>query len=208
MITIYAPNATDFSTLGLGALAPSECVIEEQAGGMYELTMTHPMDEAGKWLNIGVGCVLKAPAPVRETPLAGEDEEGGIPAEPVTVTRRIYKVRTNTGANLHLRQGPSTSTKILSKYRPGTEVVVLSQSGGWGKVIVRASGASGYMYMQYLVYVREETETVEGDVPSPVDPPKGCRFRGRCPYADKRCEEEPQWHAVEDNHFVKCRLFD
>ena len=167
MITIYAPNATDFSTLGLGALAPYECVIEEQAGGMYELSMTHPMDEGGKWLNIGVGCVLKAPAPVRETPLAGEDEEGGIPAEPVTVTRRIYKVRTNTGANLHLRQGPSTSTKILSKYRPGTEVVVLSQSGGWGKVIVRASGASGYMYMQYLVYVREETETVEGDVPSP-----------------------------------------
>ena len=49
---------------------------------------------------------------------------------------------------------------------------------------------------------------LEGDVPSPVDPPKGCRFRGRCPYADKRCEEEPQWHAVEDNHFVKCRLFD
>ncbi len=66
-----------------------------------------------------------------------------------------------------MRQGPSTQTKILSKYRPGTEVVVLSQSGGWGKVIVRASGASGYMYMQYLVYVREETETVEGDVPSP-----------------------------------------
>lgn len=167
MITIYAPNATDFSTLGLGALAPYECVVEEQAGGMYELSMTHPMDGGGKWLNIGVGCVLKAPAPVRETPLAGEDEEGEIPAEPVTVTRRIYKVRTNTGANLHLRQGPSTSTKILSKYRPGTEVVVLSQSDGWGKVIVRASGASGYMYMQYLVYVREETETVEGDVPSP-----------------------------------------
>ena len=124
MITIYAPNATDFSTLGLGALAPYECVVEEQAGGMYELSMTHPMDGGGKWLNIGVGCVLKAPAPVRETPLAGEDEEGGIPAEPVTVTRRIYRVRTNTGANLHLRQGPSTSTKILSKYRPGTEVVV------------------------------------------------------------------------------------
>lgn len=63
MITIYAPNAQDFSTLGLGALAPYECVIEEQAGGMYELTMTHPMDAEGKWLNIGVGCIVKAPAP-------------------------------------------------------------------------------------------------------------------------------------------------
>ena len=167
MITIYAPDATDFSTLGLGALAPYECEIEEQAGGMYELTMSHPMDEAGKWLNIGIGCIIKAPAPVRETPLAVEDDEGVIPTEPETVTRRIYRVRTNTGANLHLRQGPSTSTRILSKYRPGTEVVVLSQSGGWGQVIVRSSGASGYMSMQYLVWVRDETETIEGDAPSP-----------------------------------------
>ena len=167
MITIYAPDATDFSTLGLGALAPYECEIEEQAGGMYELTMSHPMDEAGKWLNIGVGCILKTPAPVRETPLAVEDDEGVIPTEPETVTRRIYRVRTNTGANLHLRQGPSTSTRILSKYRPGTEVVVLSQSGGWGQVIVRSSGASGYMSMEYLVWVRDEAETIAGDAPSP-----------------------------------------
>ena len=167
MVTIYAPNAQDFSTLGLGALAPYECTVEEQAGGMYELTMTHPMDEAGKWLNIGVGCIVKAPAPVRETPLADEDADGEIPTEPVTVTRKIYKVQTNTGANLHLRQGPSTSTKILSKYRPGTEVVVLSQANGWGQVIVRASGATGYMSMQYLVYVRDETETIAGDAPSP-----------------------------------------
>lgn len=167
MISIYAPDATDFSTLGLGALAPYECEIEEQAGGMYELTMSHPMDEAGKWLNIGIGCIIKAPAPVRETPLAVEDDEGVIPTEPETVTRRIYRVRTNTGANLHLRQGPSTSTRILSKYRPGTEVVVLNQSGGWGQVIVCSSGASGYMSMQYLVFVRDEVETIEGDAPSP-----------------------------------------
>ena len=168
MITIYAPNAQDFSTLGLGALAPYECTVEEQAGGMYELTMTHPMDAEGKWLNIGVGCIVKAPAPVRETPLVESEIVGeGEATEPVTVTRKIYKVQTNTGANLHLRQGPSTSTAILSKYRPGTEVVVLSQANGWGQVIVCSSGATGYMSMQYLVYVRDETETIEGDAPGP-----------------------------------------
>ena len=66
MVTIYAPDATDFSTLGLGALAPYECVIGEQAGGMYTLALTHPMDTAGKWLYIAPGCIVKAPAPVRE----------------------------------------------------------------------------------------------------------------------------------------------
>ena len=168
MITIYAPNAQDFSTLGLGVLAPYECTVEEQAGGMYELTMTHPMDAEGKWLNIGVGCIVKAPAPVRETPLVESEIVGeGEATEPVTVTRKIYKVQTNTGANLHLRQGPSTSTAILSKYRPGTEVVVLNQANGWGQVIVCSSGATGYMSMQYLVYVRDETETIEGDAPGP-----------------------------------------
>ena len=167
MITIYAPDAVDFSTLGEGALCPSECVIEEQALGQYSLTMTHPMDAGGKWRMIAPGCILKAPAPVRETPLAVEDGEGTIPSEPETVTRHIYRVQTNTGANLHLRQGPSTSTRILSKYRPGTEVVVLSQSGGWGRVIVRSSGAGGYMSMEYLVWVRDEAETIAGDAPSP-----------------------------------------
>ena len=105
MITIYAPDAVDFSTLGEGALCPSECVIEEQALGQYSLTMTHPMDAGGKWRMIAPGCILKAPAPVRETPLAVEDGEGTIPSEPETVTRHIYRVQTNTGANLHLRAG-------------------------------------------------------------------------------------------------------
>ena len=122
-----------FSTLGLGALEPYEVTIEERAGGMYTLSMVHPMDDGGKWMDIAAGCILKAPAPVRETPLAVEDGEGTIPSEPETVTRHIYRVQTNTGANLHLRQGPSTSTRILSKYRPGTEVVVLSQSGAGGR---------------------------------------------------------------------------
>ena len=167
MITIYAPDAVDFSTLGEGALAPSECVIEEQALGQYALTMTHPMDAGGKWRMIAPGCILKAPAPVRETPLAVEVDAGEIPSGPETVTRHIYRVQTNTGANLHLRQGPSTSTEILSKYRPGTEVVVLSQASGWGQVIVCSSGASGYMSMEYLVWVRDETETIAGDAPSP-----------------------------------------
>ena len=49
---------------------------------------------------------------------------------------------------------------------------------------------------------------LQGDVMSPVDPPAGCRFASRCPYASDKCREEPEWTKVEENHFVKCHLFD
>jgi oligopeptide/dipeptide ABC transporter ATP-binding protein len=48
-------------------------------------------------------------------------------------------------------------------------------------------------------------ETIPGTVPNLIDPPAGCRFHPRCPYADEICQTTvPSLQAVENDHFVAC----
>ena len=50
---------------------------------------------------------------------------------------------------------------------------------------------------------------LEGDIPSPMNPPTGCRFHTRCPYATKACSESvPEFREVEPGHYAACHLLN
>ncbi|GLB60935.1 ABC transporter ATP-binding protein [Cytobacillus sp. NCCP-133] len=50
---------------------------------------------------------------------------------------------------------------------------------------------------------------LEGELPSPMNPPSGCVFRTRCPYAMEACATmKPEWQEIEKEHFVACHLYN
>ena len=56
--------------------------------------------------------------------------------------------------------------------------------------------------------LKRERIILEGDVPSPINPPKGCHFYPRCPKASVNCRKVvPDMIEIEQNHFVRCHLY-
>ena len=52
-----------------------------------------------------------------------------------------------------------------------------------------------------------KAQKLEGEIPSPVNPPPGCRFHTRCPLAEARCRTEiPEWRELSDGHSVACHF--
>jgi peptide/nickel transport system ATP-binding protein len=52
---------------------------------------------------------------------------------------------------------------------------------------------------------KKELQVIEGDIPSPINPPPGCKFHTRCEYAKENCKvHEPEWRELRPDHWVAC----
>ena len=63
MICVFDKGNTSFVGNGDAVLQPTKCSITNIAGGNYDLTLTHPIDAAGKWQNLVPGAIIRAPVP-------------------------------------------------------------------------------------------------------------------------------------------------
>ena len=58
-----------------------------------------------------------------------------------------------------------------------------------------------------LVEEKRKRQILQGEIPSPANPPSGCHFRTRCPLADTICAEQtPEWREIQTGHFVACHM--
>ena len=54
---------------------------------------------------------------------------------------------------------------------------------------------------------RKKAQKLEGEIPSPANPPPGCKFHTRCPMAEDRCRKEvPLWRELSEDHYAACHL--
>ena len=161
MICVYPADCSDFSANGNGTLSPLSAEVTETLNGEYELTLVHPIDEAGKWQRLVEGCILRAPVPAAMTPRvhfsALGDDSG---AEVWRVNTDFSGAQTRKGT-LRLRSGPGTKYKTLASYKHGSLVQVVTKTNSSWYEVTAPDGKHGYMSTIYLVFDHRESSASE-----------------------------------------------
>ena len=158
-ITVYAPDAADFSTLGLGVLTPTECTVTWQAAGAYELTLVQPIDATNRWAQLANGCIIAAPVPLRESP---SYEYGGG----TQVTWNHWQV---SSGRVYLYSDWGTKSKRLRRLAVGTEVIELERKTVGGKTWIRCmdaqTGETGHMPIDKLTMAGTVSDVINNGRP-------------------------------------------
>ena len=92
------------------------------------------------------------------------------------------------------------SKRSLSGAHETRIVSFVSCKGGNGTTLVASNVA-------HAISIQRQKRVLQGDVPSPVNPPSGCHFHTRCPYAVAKCKvETPLLREIAPGHHVSCHL--
>ena len=161
MICVYPADCTDFSINGNGTLAPLSAEVTETLNGEYELTLVHPIDEAGKWQRLVEGCILRAPVPAAMTPRVNFTAPGDDNRTEVWRVNTDFSGAETRKGTLRLRSGPGTKYKVLATYKNGSFVQVIAKTNSSWYEVTAPDGKHGYMSTTYLVLDHTEGSASE-----------------------------------------------
>lgn len=150
-IYVYDKACEDFTNFGLvGALTPTECTFEEEANGLSEITLVHPLDDFGRFTALQRDNLLIAEVPVRTTP---EIQNGAIVTSVEKWTVKPEATITKAQRTIYRKQTGSSKLKVVPG---GTEVTVV-QKPAEGRYKVKSRYGDGWMEPDGLNYVQTET---------------------------------------------------
>ena len=150
-IYVYDKACEDFTNFGLvGALTPTECTFEEEANGLSEITLEHPLDDFGRFAALQRDNLLIAEVPVRTTP---EIQNGAIVTSVEKWTVKPEATITKAQRTIYRKQTGSSKLKVVPG---GTEVTVV-QKPAEGRYKVKSRYGDGWMEPDGLNYVQAET---------------------------------------------------
>lgn len=150
-IYVYASDCEDFTNFGLvGALTPASCVFEEEANGLSEITMEHPLDALGKYTQLACNNILMMEVPVRTTP---EIYNNQIVTSVEQWIVRPANTITKAQRTLYKKASGSSKIKVLPA---GTEVTVTKKTDE-GRYKVKCKYGTGYISPAGLSYSTSET---------------------------------------------------
>lgn len=150
-IYVYGSKCDDFTNFGLvGALTPTSCVFEEEANGMSEITLEHPIDDFGRYTALITNNLLVAEVPVRTTP----EIDGGK----IVTSIEQYRVQSASKANRTLYKKSKGTAKI--KVLPVGTVVTVVKKPDEGRYKIKTQYGSGWIPRNGL----ESTYFFEGTI--------------------------------------------